>query len=434
METHRYVRKNLVQSASEDRYGLNLKKAAHPRSASNQASAENWSTEYWTNGTTTLLSVPSSKPLQNPIPIRQSPVVTSSAARYTYPISNLSDMTSETAKQKLTTPTGSSSSSTLIRNSLMAGSVAGMASTMACHPFDVLRVKMQSTALASTHLGLSGTVRHTVQFGGFRALYTGLTLPLAAQAIYKGTVFTVNNITEQAIKEWKTQENYKLGNFTPYKLTLFDRFLSGFMGGAVNAALFVTPVEFVRNQQIAQANGNNNSTLKTSSFSSRYSTRTLQGPLSVVRATLQSDGPAGLWRGMASTILRDSLGCGCFFAVMAYSQQLLSAQQEVESGGPPSKSVLITSGAAAGVAFWVFGLPLDTMKTWIQNGSARNLRHAWEMSQRDGFLRSIVSLNRGWQVAYGRGAPSAAITVTTYSLVYTFLNHKLQQQSVERVV
>jgi ornithine carrier protein len=280
-------------------------------------------------------------------------------------------------------------------------------------------------ASTSTHLGLSGTVRHTIQFGGFRALYTGLALPLAAQAIYKGTIFTINNILEQAIKEWKTQENYKLGNFTAYKLTLFDKFLCGFMGGAVNAALFVTPVEFVRNQQIAQADGNsNNRGLQKKSISSQYLTR-VQGPLAVVRSTLRAEGPSGLWRGMTSTILRDSLGCGCFFAVMTYSQQLLSAHQEAESG-PPSKSILITSGALAGVSFWLVGLPLDTMKTWIQNGSARNLQHAWDLSQREGVLNSIVSLNRGWQVAYLRGAPSAAITVVTYTSVYSmFLNHNM---------
>ena len=186
-------------------------------------------------------------------------------------------------------------------------------------------------------------------------------------------------------------------------------------GGAVNAALFVTPVEFVRNQQIAQA-----TTTSSISGPKRF-VASVQGPIAIVQATLRSEGPSGLWRGTASTILRDSLGCGCFFAVMAFTKEQLSAHQASESG-TPSKSVLISSGALAGVAFWVVGLPLDTMKTWIQNGIARNLAHAWNLSQREGFLNSIAILNRGWQVAYGRGAPSAAITVTTYSLAYTFLN------------
>ena len=220
-------------------------------------------------------------------------------------------------------------------------------------------------------------------------------------------------MTEQAICNWKTLENQKLGNFTTYKLNSIDRFVSGFMGGAVNAALFVTPVEYIRNAQITQMNQ-----------SQGVYGRMLKppGPMQVIKSTILSNGVSGLWRGMASTVLRDSLGCGCFFAALAYTQQLLTQNHKDRRDGPPSNSVLVTSGAVAGVAFWLVGLPLDTMKTWIQNGTARNLQHAWQLAQQEGFMSGISSLNRGWQVAYGRGAPAAAITVTTYSLVYSALS------------
>lgn len=277
---------------------------------------------------------------------------------------------------------------------------------------------MQATALSSAGTGISGAIRQTLEIGGMRALYTGLALPLAAQAIYKGTIFTVNNVMEQAIKDWKIQENFKRGQYMPYSLSFFDRFMCGFVGGAINAALFVTPVEFVRNQQIVASGGGN---FGTTNRISRLSPN--NGPLAIVRATIQTKGLAGLWRGVGSTVLRDSFGCGCFFATMAYTQQALSSSswQQGHDTSAPSHLALIISGALAGISFWVFGLPLDTMKTWIQNGTARNLHHAWQLSQREGFTNGLLSLNRGWQVAYGRGAPSAAITVTTYSLAFTFL-------------
>ena len=413
METHRYVRKSLVDSP-RDRYDLNLRQSAH----ASATSSDRFGTEYWTNGTTSLLSVPSTKPLENTSPARQQPPMgTGNVLGMT---ENQGERTAFAGRSRPALALSSSNPpNNLVRNSLLAGSASGMASIIACHPFDVLRVKMQSSALASTQRGLSGTVRHTLQLGGIRALYTGLALPLGAQAVYKATIFTANNVTEQAIKEWRTQENYKLGNFSEYKLSYFDRFVSGFIGGALNAALFVTPVEFVRNQQIALASGK----METPHMpkSPTLQSQRLPGPMAIVRSTLQAEGLSGLWRGMLSTVLRDSLGCGCFFTAMAYSQDLLRGHHDPASG-PPSKAVLIASGAIAGVGFWFIGLPLDTMKTWIQNGSARNLQHAWELSQRDGFVNSMVSLTRGWQVAYGRGAPSAAITVTTYSLVYSLLS------------
>lgn len=347
-----------------------------------------------------------------------------------------------------------------------------MLSTIACHPFDVIRVKMQSSALAAAvaagpatttpltpgtflkggavttaaqqqqpqaqrrPLGLAATVRLTVQQGGFRALYTGLALPLAAQAVYKGTVFTVNNLTESAIIEWRTmttqQEEDKNNNGSisspTHKLTMADRFLSGFMGGAVNAALFCSPVEYVRNQQIVHMGEGSSNPDSTGGGRERrrlLGKHSTGGPISVIRGTIRSNGVAGLWRGVVSTVLRDSVGCGLFFVTIAYSQQKLAPQPSSSSlSAAAPVSVIIASGALAGVAYWLWALPIDTAKTWIQSGTASNLTHALQLlSQKDGggVVRGLPTLFRGWQVAYGRGAPSAAITVVTYSLVMRHL-------------
>lgn len=324
----------------------------------------------------------------------------------------------------------------VVRNSLIAGSAAGVASTIICHPFDVIRVRMQSSAppvktAASTTttrgVGLVETVRNMLRYGGIRSMYTGLAMPLAAQAVYKGTVFTVNNLTQSFIRDWKTP----LGTFdAPYKLTFTDRFISGFIGGAVNAAFFCTPVEYVRNQQIAEmvknrtgSAGNASNTAptnlkKNASVGRILHSLTKNGPIAVVQRTIQVNGLTGLWRGTASTVLRDSVGCGFFFLAMAYAQEQLTP---AHSNRPPQTGVVIFSGALAGVSYWLWALPVDTMKTWIQNGTARNLSDVLRISQHNGLAQSIPTLFRGWQVAYSRGAPSAAITVLIYSLSFQYL-------------
>jgi len=321
------------------------------------------------------------------------------------------------SKESSTTKSTGGNSMLAIRNSLLAGSAAGTASSVVCHPFDVLRVKMQSSAPVATATskaeGLVGTFRNTLHLGGgIRALYTGLAMPLFFQAIYKSTIFTTNSITESFIRDWKSRENHRQENSeVPYRLTLTNRFVSGFMGGAINAALFCTPVEYVRNQQITQIGSINNTTHRNN--------RSIPiGPISVIRSTIKSNGVTGLWRGMMSTVLRDSVGCGFFFVAIAYSQEQLTPPHSQQR---PSTQVLILSGALAGVAFWLWALPIDTMKTWIQNGTASSLTHALRLSQRHGLAQSIHPLCRGWQVAYSRGAPSAAITVLTYSLVSQYL-------------
>lgn len=310
----------------------------------------------------------------------------------------------------------------LVRNSILAGSVAGIVSTFAFYPFDVLRTKMQSaaamepgtsqpfkswrTALSTAipaHRGPVQVLFHTIQHGGIRALYTGLTLPLTAQAVYKATVFSVNEVTSSALQEWKTQQARKNGVMTTVSLTGRDHFLCGFLGGAVNAFLFVTPVEFVRNQMIADHSR------QASGKAARFT-----GSGDVIRSTVTSKGVLGLWRGVSLAVTRDALGCGCFFYTFHFLKQRLP-QDEASS--------TVLAGAASGLAFWVAALPLDTAKTWVQNGSAVSGRIAVKESlSQHGVVGTAKRLTRGWQVALGRGAPAAAVTITTYAGVQQFLS------------
>eukprot|EP00541_Cyclophora_tenuis_P004079 CAMPEP_0116558220 /NCGR_PEP_ID=MMETSP0397-20121206/9693_1 /TAXON_ID=216820 /ORGANISM="Cyclophora tenuis, Strain ECT3854" /LENGTH=267 /DNA_ID=CAMNT_0004083801 /DNA_START=95 /DNA_END=898 /DNA_ORIENTATION=- len=246
-------------------------------------------------------------------------------------------------------------------------------------------------------------LRHTLANGGVRALYTGLSMPLTAQAVYKGTVFTVNNVTKSLLLDWKTQERRKVGDLdSKPKLTMMDSFLCGMVGGGVNAALFVTPVEYIRNQLIVQ---------HTQKARGILLERTLQGPLDV----LKHAGVGGLWRGVGMSVARDSLGCGMFFVAMRIGQEAMTPSS-------PDGDEKHPAGAMAGLAYWVGALPLDTIKTWVQNGSANNAGEAIRNSMaRHGFRGTLRQLCTGWQMAFGRGAPSAAITVATYEWTYRSL-------------
>ena len=194
------------------------------------------------------------------------------------------------------------------------------------------------SAVSATHRSPVQVFFHTIQHGGIRALYTGLALPLTAQAVYKATVFSVNKVTTEVLTDFKTLERRKVGDLTPVTLTQMDRFWCGFVGGAINAALFVTPVEYVRNQLIAQH------TRKSHGITSK---RHFAGPRDVIRHTIATQGIMGLWKGTGMAVARDSLGCGCFFLTFHYLSQRLPQDQ--------ASSTLI-AGAASGLAFWIAAL------------------------------------------------------------------------------
>jgi len=415
-----------------------------------------------------------------------------------------------------------------IRDSIIAGSLAGMTSCTLFHPFDVVRTKMQtatsfnaaSTSTAATSIanaaanikavsaastahaarqsttfpttasattavnnvnvnvnstntttnssisrnlkmnmklntpiktisdgggkgGPMSVISHTFKNGGIRAFYTGISLPVAAQAIYKSTILTTNRISSQTLQSYQTNENYKTGTFTPYNLTLYDRFLCGSLSGAINAMLFVCPVEYVRNQLIDQHTKISQNKPLSKAFR--------KGPLDVIRNTLKYEGIFGLWTGAGVTILRDSIGCGAFFFMFEIGQMNIpkvlsyyrgtsqeeedyyslscnssssSSSSSISSSSSTSSSSFTTtigSGLLAGFGYWFVSLPLDSLKTLVQTGKTTSAIHTVQTSiQNHGVHYTIRQLYRGWQVAFGRGAPAAAVTLTTYSVVYNF--------------
>ena len=308
------------------------------------------------------------------------------------------------------TTASSAEQSSLVRNSIVAGSCSGLASTIVLYPMDVLRTKMQASSVQqTTGMRTQGPLyvfRHTLQHGGVPALYTGIGLPLTAQVIYKSTVFAVNNWTLQFILDHKQASA---------PLNYGDRFLCGFMGGAFNAALFVTPVELVRNQLIAQ---HTQQACQQSLTHARF-----RGSWDVIQyAMTQPESVRALWRGASWSFWRDGLGCGLFFCAMHGMQEFLTPPDE-----SPTFATSIVSGGAAGLAFWLVGLPLDTVKTWVQSSTDWTVRFSVRSAVRDiylqegGFMGVGKRLLHGWQVAYGRGIPSAAITMSVYSAVYSEL-------------
>ena len=238
MLTHRYTRRHLAHHNTADPYNTLL--TAHDSKNHEKSNTTTPSLEYWTNGTTThLVTVPVEPPTSS----------------FLYQSQQASPTQTVPQRQQQEKP---SRTNRVVRNSLIAGSFSGMASTITLYPLDVLRTKLQAAAAASGnqhtthHSGTSAlrTVWHeTWRLGGWRALYTGLSLPLAAQVVYKSSIFTIVNVTQSWLLDWKRLEREKLGlSHTATTLTYADTAVTGFTAGAINGACFVTPVELVRNQ------------------------------------------------------------------------------------------------------------------------------------------------------------------------------------------
>jgi len=411
METHRYVRSQL-SSNSIDRY--------NGAGVAGMSSKHGTPQNYWTNGVITEYWTASTKYqaeqrtssgsaiMVRTQPLPPAPPASHSAHHHQASTSSAGVRGGQQQQQF-----------NKVHASLIAGSCAGIVSTFCMYPAEVLRVKMQTSACHK--VGPLQAVQNTVSHGGFRALYTGLSLPLAAQMVYKATVFTVNNLVQNLIVDYKTLEMQKLGNTNAQaRLTMTDRFWCGAVAGSINAACFVTPVEFVRNQLIAQ-----HTKLAAAQAKGTNATAYFQGAFCVVRDAWQNQGLLSLWRGASWSVSRDALGMGCFFYTMHWTQTKLTPPEESR----PSFWTTVASGGLAGLSFWFVALPMDTAKTWIQTASSAEEVSVKKVLQKiygeNGATGVIQRLYRGWQAAFGRSVPSAAITLTSYTLMYQYLQEAL---------
>jgi solute carrier family 25 carnitine/acylcarnitine transporter 20/29 len=226
---------------------------------------------------------------------------------------------------------------------------------------------------------------------GLPALYKGLAGPFLAQGVYKGVIFSSNTALSSAIK-------------TPGKpLDLWQKALCGAVAGAVNT-LVVTPVELVRNRLQVQygADGTGKQQYK--------------GTFHCIKQIVKEKGISGMWRGLDATIWRDFWGVGLWFTCFN-----ISLQQLTKDGEKPGTAQLLLAGASGGIGFWIAALPLDTVKSVMQVDQSGKYRHALDCGLQLVREEGVSRLFRGWQVAFARGIPGAAVVFYTHNIVLQWL-------------
>ena len=68
----------------------------------------------------------------------------------------------------------------------------------------------------------------------------------------------------------------------------------------------------------------------------------------------------------------------------------------------------------AGIAFWAVAVPLDCVKNVLQVAVASKYTGVWDCTTQLVKAEGVRRLFRGSAAAFGRGAPSAAITLCVH--------------------
>lgn len=307
---------------------------------------------------------------------------------------------------------------------ILSGSMAGCLSVLVCHPLDVIRTRLQTKSIdlnnkpvrensvASNNNFLSNPYSSGRWRAGsilqmpaiiFSKYYRGIIPPLCAQGVYKAVIFGANNFSNKYLNGGNSQGAMK-------NLNLFS---SGCIAGVL-VSFVVAPVEIIRTKQIM-----------ISDTSSQY-----RSIATVVKSITSATKPWLLWKYLLPTILRDGPGVGFYFLVFESSKEFIARNLHVDKKtNDISIFSRILAASCAGVSFWLWALPFDTVKTIMEadnnpetlsKSSSKLLKENMQLVWNNGGIKRLYN---AWPVAVGRGIPSAIVTLTSYDLMYKYLLH-----------
>ncbi|KAG2367125.1 hypothetical protein BDR07DRAFT_1469714 [Suillus spraguei] len=239
---------------------------------------------------------------------------------------------------------------------LAAGTAGGIAQVLVGQPFDIVKVRMQTSA--------KGTYSGMLHCAG------GILKNVGPLAFYKGTLTPLLGIGVCV--------SIQFGMLGGGQLVI-----AGVAAGLANGVVS-GPVEHIRIRLQTQSNTN----------------PIYKGPFNAMKQIVSQYGIAGLFKGQAVTFLREATGYGVYF--LAYEKLV---QREMTQKGirrdqiNPMNSVLY--GATAGYAFWGVIYPIDMIKSRMQTDgftpstgqkytSARDcVRKVWRTEGISAFTRGL---------------------------------------------
>ncbi|XP_057448621.1 mitochondrial carnitine/acylcarnitine carrier-like protein [Lotus japonicus] len=293
-----------------------------------------------------------------------------------------------------------------VAKDLTAGTFGGAAQLIVGHPFDTIKVKLQSQPTPipgqlPRYSGAIDAVKQTLAAEGPRGLYKGMGAPLATVAALNAVLFTVRGQMEALFR-----------SHPGASLTVHQQVFCG-AGAGLAVSFLVCPTELIKCRLQAQ------STLAgsgTAAVAVKYG-----GPMDVARHVLRSEGGArGLFKGLVPTMAREVPGNAAMFGAYEASKQLLAGGPDTSGLGRGS---LIVAGGLAGASFWFFVYPTDVVKSVIQVDDYKYPKFSGSI---DAFRRILASegikgLYKGFGPAMFRSVPANAACFLAYEMTRSAL-------------
>ncbi|KAL5229932.1 hypothetical protein ABZP36_028708 [Zizania latifolia] len=307
-----------------------------------------------------------------------------------------------------------------VAKDLTAGTVGGAAQLVVGHPFDTIKVKLQSQPTPPPgqppkFAGAMDAVKQTLAAEGPRGLYKGMGAPLATVAAFNALLFTVRGQMEAVLRSEPGAP-----------LTVNQQVVAG-AGAGVAVSFLACPTELIKCRLQAQSalataapaaagGGAATATATATVAAVKYG-----GPIDVAKQVLRSEGGVrGLFKGLVPTLGREVPGNALMFGVYEAIKQYLAGGQDTSTLGRGS---LVVAGGLAGASFWGSVYPTDVVKSVIQVDDCNNPKYSGSM---DAFRKILAAdgvkgLYKGFGPAMARSVPANAACFLAYEVTRSAL-------------
>ncbi|KFA60520.1 hypothetical protein S40285_07874 [Stachybotrys chlorohalonatus IBT 40285] len=288
---------------------------------------------------------------------------------------------------------------------LAAGGFGGVCAVVVGHPFDLVKVRLQ-TAERGVYSSAVDVVRRSVARDGLRrGLYAGVSAPLVGVTPMFAVSFWGYDLGKQLVGNVST--------VGPDGFSIAQISAAGFFS-AIPMTAITAPFERVK--VILQVQGQ-----KQLAPGEKHK---YNGGLDVVRQLYREGGLRSVFRGSAATLARDGPGSAAYFAAYEYIKRTLSPKDPV-TGKPTGQLSLMAvtcAGAAAGVAMWIPVFPVDTVKSRLQTAEGNVTL--------GGTIRELYGKG-GYKAFFPGFGPALARAVPANAA--TFLGVELAHQAMNKV-
>ncbi|KAI0599763.1 mitochondrial carrier domain-containing protein [Biscogniauxia sp. FL1348] len=254
---------------------------------------------------------------------------------------------------------------------LFAGAVGGIAQVLIGQPFDIVKVRLQTSAQYSSALDAATSI---YKHEGPLAFYKGTLTPLLGIGACVSVQFGAFGYARRYFESVNAGRalSSPSSSSSPPPLSYTQYYAAGAFAGVANSVIS-GPIEHVRIRLQAQPHG---------------ASRLYAGPLDCVRqVSARGGGPLrGLYRGQAVTVLREAQAYGVWFLAFEWMMAADVARNRLPHRRDVPAYKVALYGGLAGEALWLASYPFDVVKSKMQtDGFGPDMRYR---SMRDCFAQT----------------------------------------------